>query len=272
MELYTDPVEARPLAMAHVFGGLNAEEWPDRWFVTNGVVAIGPVPFEVLLRGVAEGQIPRGSLVRHESWGTWRGLQDIGARALDGSERQVEELASLSSRLELRGGSWSPRELGPASTRLPRASGVRPAGTGQLQHSLLLTLSTAVTAACAELGLVHRVEPSSGEVVCIGGHGARTHALLGEHLALNDPTLSAARAGHTIIGEPAFGENSRHLLRRFGRCADGVHGVAMVPLLLYGELLALFELGRTTRPFRAREIARAEEIVEALAGRSLDWI
>ncbi len=29
----------------------------DRWFVTNGVVAVGPVTFDLVLRGVAYGRI-----------------------------------------------------------------------------------------------------------------------------------------------------------------------------------------------------------------------
>ena len=33
----------------------------DRWFVTNGVVAVGPTTYELVLRGVAYGRIPAGS-------------------------------------------------------------------------------------------------------------------------------------------------------------------------------------------------------------------
>ncbi len=35
----------------------------DLWFVTNGVVAVGPVSYELVLRGVAYGRIPAGSFV-----------------------------------------------------------------------------------------------------------------------------------------------------------------------------------------------------------------
>lgn len=273
METLSYERDAHPVRLEYLSAGRASDEWPDRWFVTNGVVAIGPVSFETMLRGVAAGQIPRGSLVRHESWTAWRGLKDIGALPLDGHARDVEDLKTLSSRLDLPAGVTKRGEHAPTSTRLPRSLR-RPAadGKGELQHALLLTLSTAVRAARAELGLVYRVEAGSEEAVCIGGHDAKMHALLGERLTANDPTLRAARCGHSIVGEPEFGENSRHLLRRFGRCASDVRGVAMVPLLVYGDLLALFELGSTTRPFRAREIASAEEIVEGLAGRSLDWI
>jgi hypothetical protein len=53
------------------------------------------------------------------------------------------------------------------------------------------------------------------------------------------------------------------------RCATDIQSVAMVPLLVYGELVALFEVGRRSRPFRAREIGRVEDVVEALAARSV---
>ena len=41
----------------------------------------------------------------------------------------------------------------------------------------------------------------------------------------------------------------------------------MVPLYLYGRLRAMVEVGRDARPFRACEIARVEDVVEALAAR-----
>jgi len=77
-----------PLAISR-----TGDEWPDRWFVTNGVVAVGPVSFELLLRGVALGRIPRGSVVRHESWQVWRRLEDIGALMV------LEHVAMLASML-----------------------------------------------------------------------------------------------------------------------------------------------------------------------------
>src|SRR6187401_228180 len=74
----------------------------DRWFVTNGVVAVGPVSFELLLRGVAHGRIPNGSVIRHESWKVWRRLEDIGALTSDGRQQTILDLAKLSQSLELR--------------------------------------------------------------------------------------------------------------------------------------------------------------------------
>jgi hypothetical protein len=261
--------------------------------VTNGVVAVGPVSFELLLRGVAHGRIPNGSVIRHESWNVWRRLEDIGAMTSDGRQRTIMDLAALSASLELRAqgplsepppppsgqelrASRPPAVLSPRSSLRPVA--VDPVGVlenaAELGSGLLLALTTAAAAASADVGLVHRVRRDLGGVVCVGGHGPQTEQLLGEKLSDGDPTIAAARSGHTILGEPEFGENSRHLLGRLGRCLPGLQGVAMVPLLLYGDLIGLFELGRPGRPFRAREIARAEDVVEALAGRCvvMGWI
>jgi hypothetical protein len=79
----------------------------------------------------------------------------------------------------------------------------------------------------------------------------------------------AARNGQTVLSEPQCGEVGRHLLGRMTRCAKHVQSVAMVPLLVYGELVAIFEIARISQPFRARELGRVEDVVEALAERSV---
>lgn len=264
------------------------EEWPDRWFVTNGVVAVGPVSFELLLRGVAQGKIPPNSSLRHESWQVWRRLEDIGALSTGGRKQTIEALARLSSSLERKATSAASEPPPPPSGQqlrdslpppsegrngLRRSVVVDPVGVlesaREFSQALLLALPTALAASSGEVGLVHRARRDLGAVVTIGGHGAATEQLLGERLTDDDPTLVAARAGHTVLSEPAFGENSRFLLGRLGRCLSGIRGVAMVPLVLYGELVAVFELGRRDRPFKARELGRVEDVLEVLAGRAV---
>lgn len=258
----------------------------DRWFVTNGIVALGPVSFELVLRGVAYGRIPASSFVRHESWQVWRKLEDIDNHS-SGTRRQIiAELAQHSAGAEKRaqsvfslppppptGAELSSRTENVA--RAPRTS-FRPAAVdavgvltcaNELSEALLLTVVTAVTAAGADLGLMHRVRADLGVVITEGGHGPGTELLLGERLADDDPTLVAARGGHSVLTEPQCGEVGRHLLGRMTRCSSEVKSVAMVPVLVYGELVALFEVGRKSRPFRAREIGRVEDVVEALAER-----
>src|SRR5262249_25504740 len=74
----------------------------DQWFVTNGVVALGPVEFDRLASGVAHGRIPATSFVRHQSWKVWRELSEIeGLSAVDRLET-VRRLAGISSGAEER--------------------------------------------------------------------------------------------------------------------------------------------------------------------------
>ena len=260
----------------------------DRWFVTNGVVAVGPVTYELVLRGVAYGRIPAGSFVRHESWQVWRRLEDIEAQSAGNRRQTIEDLAQHSAAVESRARSIFSEPPPPPSgaelssrtgsiDRAPRQS-FRPAavdpvgvlsGATELSEALLLCVVTTVTAAGADLGLVHRVRADLGAAITVGGHGLATEHLLGERLTADDPTLSAARGGHTVLSEPQCGEVGRHMLGRMTRCAADIKSVAMVPLLVYGELVALFEVGRKSRPFRAREIGRVEDVVEALAERSV---
>jgi len=260
----------------------------DRWFVTNGIVAMGPVSYELVLRGVAYGRIPSGSFVRHETWQVWRRLEDIEAESAGGRRQIIAELAEHSAAVEKRArsvGSLPPpppsgAELSSRTENIDRAArqsfrpaAVDPVGVlanaSELSEALLLTVVTAVTAAAADIGLVHRVRADLGAAITVGGHGRSTEHLLGERLNADDPTLIAARGGHSVLTEPQCGEVGRHLLGRMTRCSSEVKSVAMVPLLVYGELVALFEVGRKSRPFRAREIGRVEDVVEALAERSV---
>src|SRR5437868_14926381 len=74
----------------------------DLWFVTNGVVAVGPVSYELVLRGVAYGRIPPGSFLRHETWQVWRRLEDIEAQSTGNRRRTIEDLAQKSTEVERR--------------------------------------------------------------------------------------------------------------------------------------------------------------------------
>lgn len=53
----------------------------DRWFVTDGLNAVGPVRRDLLIRGIEAGRVPLDSFVRHESWKVWRALADFAERA-----------------------------------------------------------------------------------------------------------------------------------------------------------------------------------------------
>ncbi len=265
----------------------------DSWYVTNGVVAVGPVTFELLLRGVAHGRITTTSFVRHELWQVWRRLDEMESLSAVRRRQTVEDLANASAGVEQRarskfsepppppsGAELSSRavNLEPAQRHSFRPVSIDPVGVlsnaAELQEALLLTVSTAVAAASADVGLVHRVRGDLGAAVTVGGHGPGTELLLGERLSEDDPTLGAARSGRTIVSEPVPGDAGRYIIGRIARCLAEPESVAMVPLLLYGELVAIFEIGRRSRPLRAHEVARVEDVVEALAERTvvMGWL
>jgi len=265
----------------------------DRWFVTNGVVAVGPVTFELVLRGVAYGRISSSSFVRHESWQVWRRLDEMESLSAVHRRKTIEDLANASAGVEQRARSIfsepppppsgeelssRPVSLEPARRASFRHASIDPVGVlssaDELDDALLLTVSTAVSAAAADVGLVHRVRGDLNAAVTVGGHGPGTELLLGERLTREDPTLAAARAGRTVVSEPIPGDVARYMIGRVERCLPEPASVAMVPLLLYGELIALFEIGRRGRPLRAHEVARVEDVVEALAERTvvMGWL
>jgi len=73
----------------------------DRWYVTDGLNAVGPVRLDLLVRGIEAGRVPLESFVRHEGWKVWRPLAELAEPAPDGkgSQAQAESLP-LSSLLD----------------------------------------------------------------------------------------------------------------------------------------------------------------------------
>jgi hypothetical protein len=58
----------------------------DRWYVSTGDAAVGPVGLELIARGVAAGKVPPEAFVRHEAWKVWRPLTELAViERADGS-------------------------------------------------------------------------------------------------------------------------------------------------------------------------------------------
>jgi hypothetical protein len=258
----------------------------DQWFVTNGVVAVGPVDFERLAQGVANGRIPASSRVRHQSWKVWRELSEIEGLSTVARHETVQRLAGISSVADERAADPTsypppPLEIGSETHEIrfsshPPLSSVRPASVDpvgvlssarDLEDALLLALSTAIAASNADVGLLHRERRELGAVVTTYAQGPNAETLLGARLPVDDPSLVAARGGFTVMGEPHLGEAGRYIAGRLTPCVGTARGVAMVPVIVFGHLVALIEIGRALNPFRAREIARIEDVVEALTAR-----
>ena len=119
----------------------------------------------------------------------------------------------------------------------------------------------------AYYGKIHALKGVSlvvekGEIVSlIGGNGAGKTTTLRTISGLLKPQEgSIAFDGMDVASQPAHNLVSR--------------GVAMVPVMLNSAMFAMIEVGRTSRPFKAREIARVEEVADAVAQRILDanWL
>ena len=257
----------------------------DSWFLTNGIMAAGPTPFDNVARSVAEGRVSRAVFVRHASWNIWQRYEDIESLDTLALGRLVDRLGRASASLES-----GYKELRSDVTPLPsseelvsntqsqrvtrtsiRAVSVDPVGVlGQartLEEALLLTLSTAVAAASAHVGLLHRYNDELRTAVTACAQGTGVERLLGTRLPMSDPTLSAAQSGCTIMGEPIMGEAGRHIAARFILAGSAPIGVAMVPIRLFDKLLALIEVGQISRAFTAKEISRVEDVADVLAER-----
>src|SRR6188768_1157689 len=58
-------------------GGALSVQGSDRWYVTDGMNAVGPVRRDLLIRGIEAGRVPLDSFVRHDTWKVWRPLADF---------------------------------------------------------------------------------------------------------------------------------------------------------------------------------------------------
>ncbi len=258
----------------------------DEWFVTNGVVAEGPVPFDAVLRGMAGNRISRASLLRHVTWSVWRRIDELETLTLAERAALIVELASWSAGIAQRACARLSEPPPPASApqqcasstsaEITRRSSVRPAAVNpvgvmsqsrSLDEALLLTLSTSIMAASAHLGLVCRVTGDGQGAITVAAQGQSMEAWLGCYIGSDDPTLEAARRGRTILGENPGGPVTQRLMLRLGHNNMEPLGVAMVPVRRGETLLAWIELAQLWRPFSARELGRVEDVADALVER-----
>jgi hypothetical protein len=219
----------------------SSEPASARWLVQNAGVTVGPVPMELLLRGVLSERIPKSSRVRELSWSTFRALDQI-------------------------------REVRALRTRLASASYERPPSLWDVAVQLaetepsdvwMVSLQLAARATRASVGLVHRLRaplflPTAS--TSLGVDAGR----LGEVVPFADPAFAAAREGSLVIGSAKAGAAERAIASRLGP----VRGVAMLPVTAQGRLLALIELGRTDHEFRASDAEGLALLARAVGERA----
>src|SRR6185437_7177728 len=125
----------------------------DRWYVTTGNAAVGPVNLDLLARGVEAGKVPLEAFVRHEGWKVWRPLCEL-AVVLDDA-LQSETL--------------------PAA---PTDALAGEDGDGAARREALVLLMTAAVARCeADAVIIHEIDGDQAVAVC--AHGPSRRDVLG---------------------------------------------------------------------------------------------
>lgn len=245
----------------------------DRWYVTNGATAVGPVNLELLVRGVEAGKVPVSSFVRHEAWKVWRPLREIAEiTTADGGEVDVGDRPSYEpGRASYEPGRISTDDLfslnqppllnEPALTSpiVPRA--VIESAVGDRRDALLLLLAAAVSRGHADVAMIHEVADDGAVAVC--AHGPQVFEALGLRTRLLDPAMIAAAAGVIVISEPTPGPAGQAIIERLDRLGVAVESGVMLPIRPHGRLYGTIELGRRSA-FRPTDVAGLEKLVDAL--------
>ncbi|HVY45884.1 MAG TPA: GAF domain-containing protein [Minicystis sp.] len=259
----------------------------DRWYVTDGATSVGPVGLELLGRGIAAGKVPLDGFVRHEDWTRWRRLSDLGEADPVFDIRKTIRMGTAVPLAYAAAAEGAPKDVpkdarAPAAPVKPPPAPPRPElaestwrAASDLPEALLLLLAEAVKQCGADVALLHDVRPDGAVVVC--SHGPRMFEAIGARTPLGDPAIAAARLGQTVMAEPAPAPAGRAIRGRLSKAGSKAAGAFMVPLRQHGELTAFLEVGRET-PFRAREVAAVEALVDALVreveehGWGAEWI
>ena len=68
----------------------------DRWYVSTGHAAVGPVNLDLIARGVEAGKVPLGAFVRHEAWKVWRPLVELAEiTGVDAKQVRTDDVADV---------------------------------------------------------------------------------------------------------------------------------------------------------------------------------
>jgi len=217
------------------------------WLVCNGGVTVGPVRTELLLRGVIHGRVPSSAWVRQTGWQNWR---ELG---------QIREVSALARMLERR---LDQPDSELASLQEGADAVARATDVGE---ALLVALHAAAQATSATIGLAHRVREPLLLPTTSCSFGAASERL-GDVLPWFDPAFALARAGRGRI-LPGSGERGSAAQAISARLSPDVElaGVALLPIMVNGQLCAMLELGRSDHPFRTSDSVELADFIEHVA-------
>ena len=227
--------------------GFFASTGAPEWLVCNGGVTVGPVRTELLLRGVIHGRVPNSAWVRQTGWQNWR---ELG---------KIREVSALSRVLERR---IDEPTLAPWSLHESAEAVAQASDAGE---ALLIALHAAAQATSATVGLAHRVR----EPLLLPTTSCLFEASperLGEVLPWFDPAFTLARSGRgrLLLGSDEPGSVQQAASARLSP-GTPLAGLAVLPIMVNGQLCAMLELGRSDHPFRTSDSAELADFVEQVA-------
>jgi hypothetical protein len=228
----------------------------DRWYVSTGHAAVGPVKLDLLARGVEAGKVPLEAFVRHEEWTVWRPLSELAVISGDGevADEPTDDISEV-------GRPSVPADFSPTDAL---------DGAADRREALALLMTAAVVRGGADAVMVHEIEEDTVVVVC--AHGPCRSEVLGVRTPRLDPALAAVASGETFVVEPDVepGPAARSILGRLCRLAGPIDGALLLPIRVHDQLCGLLEIGRRTA-FTAGEVASLEALVAALAHKLEGW-
>lgn len=228
----------------------------DRWYVTTGNTAVGPVNLDLLARGVEAGKVPIEAFVRHEGWKVWRPLLELAVIVSD----DFAAVESTDDILDV-GRPSTPNDFSPVDVL---------DGAGDRREALMLLMTAAVVRGGADAAIVHEIDDRGAVAVC--AHGPSMFEGLELRVPLYDAALVAASAGATVVAEPAVpGAAGQAILGRLALLAGPLDSALMIPIRAEGRLVGMIELGRKAT-FRSAEIASLEGLVDALVQKLEAWV
>jgi hypothetical protein len=234
----------------------------DRWYVSDGATAVGPVALDLIARGIQEGKVPLESYVRHEAWRVWRPVWEVAEvnapKAADSAaptppyhhRHPDTDSWTPTDDVTLPGRPLMPEEIAPADAL---------EGAADMSDALHLLLNAAVLHLYADAALLHITNEQCAVVHY--AHGPFSRSMIGVETELTDPVMAAARLGHAIVAEPSPGPAGQALVERLLQLGVQCEAATMHPILVGGRLVAVLEIGRKGPQLRASELVILEKLV-----------
>jgi len=243
----------------------------DRWYVSDGATAVGPVALDLIARGIQEGKVPLESYVRHEAWRVWRPVWEVAEveiqipAAADSAaptppyhHRSPDTDADMATDdVTLPGRPLLPEELAPADAL---------EGAADMSDALHLLLNAAVLHLYADAALLHMMNDQYAVVHY--AHGPFSRSMIGMETPLTDPAMAVARTGNAIVAEPSPGPAGRALVEQLLQVGVLCEAATMHPILVGGRLIAVLEVGRKSPQLRASELVILEKLVSTFVSRT----